>query len=174
MAAGKYDKINGIHKWEQAFRIYAAIYSKANPHRAAEIWQYVDVIHLAAATYSWENVSMYDNTFHRLISQYPDRSWAKTYTQMWHLAMRDPIPQRSRAGGSSGSSGYRRERDNYCWKFQKGQKHDMNSCRYEHRCKYCDGTSHGFNSCRKRKKSSGNHRRENEDDGGTRGQNGNK
>ena len=71
VAAGKYNKINSIHKWEHAFRIYAAIYSKANPHRAAEIWQYVDVIHLAAAAYSWENVSMYDNTFCRLMSQYP-------------------------------------------------------------------------------------------------------
>ena len=28
VAVGRYDKINGIKKWEQAFRIYAAIYSK--------------------------------------------------------------------------------------------------------------------------------------------------
>ena len=28
-------KVNGIWRWEQAFRVYAAIYSKANPHRAA-------------------------------------------------------------------------------------------------------------------------------------------
>ena len=31
-------KINGVRKWEQAFRIYAAIYSESNPSRAAEIW----------------------------------------------------------------------------------------------------------------------------------------
>ena len=30
-------KINSIRKWEQAFRIYAAIYTKANPERATEI-----------------------------------------------------------------------------------------------------------------------------------------
>ena len=32
VSTSKYDKITGVRKWEQAFRIYAAIYSKANPH----------------------------------------------------------------------------------------------------------------------------------------------
>ena len=149
VAAGRYDKISGIKKWEQAFRIYAAIYSKANPHRSAEIWQYVEVIHLAASAYAWENVASYDNIFRHLMSQYPDRSWAKTYTQMWHLSMRDPLPQRFRSVNNSGGGGSgRKQRDNYCWKFQKN---DMGSCRFEHRCKYCDRTSHGLSTCRKRK-----------------------
>ena len=37
-------KINGIRRWEQAFRMYATIYCGANPHRAKEIWQYIAVI----------------------------------------------------------------------------------------------------------------------------------
>ena len=45
-------KISGIHKWEQAFQVYTAIYSKAQPHRGPEIWQYVYVINSAVATYS--------------------------------------------------------------------------------------------------------------------------
>ena len=45
------NKVNGIKKWEQAFRIYAAIYSQANPLRAAEIWQYVYIINTAASVY---------------------------------------------------------------------------------------------------------------------------
>ena len=120
--------------------------------RSAEIWQYVEVLHLAASAYAWENVASYDNIFRCLMSQYPDRSWEKTYTQMWHLSMRDPLPQRFCSGNNSGdgSSG-RRQRDNYCWKFQKNQKHIMGSCRFEHWCKYCDGTSHGLSTCRKRK-----------------------
>ena len=67
-------KINGIRRWEQAFRVYAAIYSEANPARAAEIWQYVHIMNTAAASYSWENVSNYDYTFRHLMSQYPQRS----------------------------------------------------------------------------------------------------
>ena len=37
-------KITNVRHWEQAFRIYVAIYSQANPHRSSEIWQYVFVI----------------------------------------------------------------------------------------------------------------------------------
>ena len=32
-------KITNVRRWEQAFRVYAAIYSNANPSRSAEIWQ---------------------------------------------------------------------------------------------------------------------------------------
>ena len=49
-------KIGNVKRWEQAFRVYAAIYSKANPSRSAEIWQYVHVIHTAASAYAWDNV----------------------------------------------------------------------------------------------------------------------
>ena len=40
--------------------MYAAIYSEANPHRAAEIWQYMHVINTAAAAFIWDNVPSYD------------------------------------------------------------------------------------------------------------------
>ena len=43
-------KITNIKKWDQAFRVFVAIYTHANPERASEIWQYVYVIHTTAAT----------------------------------------------------------------------------------------------------------------------------
>ena len=51
------NKIIGIRRWDQAFRVYAAIYCKANPGRAGEIWQYIYVINSAATSYNWENVA---------------------------------------------------------------------------------------------------------------------
>ena len=84
-------KINNIRRWEQAFRVYATIYSRANLNRAAEVWQYIYTINLAANAYAWENVSTYDYTFRQLMSQYPGRSWSTIYQQMWSLTMRDPI-----------------------------------------------------------------------------------
>ena len=87
----KGSNISNVRKWEQAFRIYAAIYSGANPARAKEIWQYVYTINLAASTYTWENVANYDYTFRQLMEYNPQRSWAKIYSQMWNLAMKDPI-----------------------------------------------------------------------------------
>ena len=84
-------RITNIHKWDQAFRIYAAIYCNANPSRSGEIWQYIYTINSAAVTYQWDNVSYYDTTFRQMMSERPKRSWAKTYTQLWQLALQDPI-----------------------------------------------------------------------------------
>ena len=85
------NRITGVCKWEQAFRVYAAIYSQAQPLRATEIWQYVYTINLAASSFHWDNVAYYDYTFRQMMSQKPNRSWAKTYTQGWNLAMTDPL-----------------------------------------------------------------------------------
>ena len=51
MPVDKENRISNVRRWEQAFRIYAAIYSQANLTRAAEIWQYVFVINSAASAY---------------------------------------------------------------------------------------------------------------------------
>ena len=85
------NRISGLRKWEQAYRIYAAVYSRTNLHRASEIWEYVHVINIAASSFSWDNVSFYDHTFRHLMSVKPNCSWSKTYVQGWNLAMTDPI-----------------------------------------------------------------------------------
>ena len=74
-------KITNIRLWDQAFRVYATIYTKSNPERAREICQYVHIIHTAASTYSWSNVSTYDFMFRKLMASKPWRSWSKTYAQ---------------------------------------------------------------------------------------------
>ena len=66
--------ITGIRKWEQAFRIYAAIYSKANPSRSAEIWQYVFVINTAAASHPWFQVADYDFAFRQTMGSNPKKA----------------------------------------------------------------------------------------------------
>ena len=93
----KDNKITGIRKWEQAFRVYAAVYSMANPQRAGEIWQYVYIINTAAASYIWDDVAHYDYIFRQLMSANPQHSWAKIYNQMWNLAMRNPINHRKKS-----------------------------------------------------------------------------
>ena len=133
------NKISGLRRLEQAFRVYAAVYSRANPHRASEIWQYVHVINIAASAYSWDNVSFYDQTFRHLMSSRPSRSWSKTYTQGWNLAMTDPL---SKHGHSSNSvkgnsarnslSGKKDWRDYCCWKFNKNRCDHGSSCDWDH------------------------------------------
>ena len=150
----KDNKITNIRKWEQAFRIYAAIYSQANPDRAAEIWQYVHVINTAASSYMWENVACYDMTFRHLMAANPNRSWAKIYSQGWSLAMRDPIPM-ARSGGSGfqhhNSKGQNKSglKDGSCWRYNKNKCHFGQRCRYEHKCSYCWG-NHPISACPKK------------------------
>ena len=64
----KTGKINSIRKWDQAFRVFAAIYTHANPERASKIWQCVYVIHTAATSNPWENVYFYDVNFRQLMA----------------------------------------------------------------------------------------------------------
>ena len=148
-------KIGGVQRWEQAFRIYAAIYSKANPQRSAEIWQYIHVKNSAAASYAWENVAYYDFTFRQLMAEKPHQSWAKTYTQLWNLAMCTPLnPQvKSQGGGQqSGSSTTRADwRDRCCWQYNWGNKCKKWNCNYDHHCNYCGSYNHGRYNCPRRK-----------------------
>ena len=126
------NKITNVRKWEQAFRIYAAIYSQANPSRAPEIWQYVHIINVAAGAYLWDNVSNYDVTFRHLMAQNPLRSWSKIYNQMWNISMRDVIPRgnTNQGFGSSNNGSSQNSKRNkggngrkpkYCWAHQRGE-----------------------------------------------------
>ena len=142
------EKITGIRKWEQAFRVYAAIYSKANPYRASEIWQYVYTINLAANSYIWDNVACYDYTFRQLMSSNPGHSWGIIYHQMWSLAMRDPIHKNNMFSVSGNrSDNVKQHWDNYCWRFNKNRCKFGSKCHYEHKCNYCDGYGHGAYNC---------------------------
>ena len=141
-------QITGLCKWEQAFRVYAAIYTDHNPERSGEIWQYIHIINTPAAAYQWKNVAGYDLTFRQLMLFKPQHSWAKIYNQGWNLAMRDLLGSRNCHGGPSSnaalnstnndSSWGRSWRDDCCWKFNKNRC-KFAECKFDHRCTYCGG-----------------------------------
>ena len=166
----KENKITNVRKWEQGFRVYAAVYSEVNPGRAAEIWQYVHIINSAASSFVWENVAFYDYTFRQLMEKKPNRSWAKIYNQIWNLAMRDHIQRPVFGAGnpSGGPASVRKQtstpqrygdwRDKCCWRFNKGRCQRWD-CRYDHRCCVlnCGAYSHASFQCpKKRTQGSGN------------------
>ena len=159
MPADRDQKITNIRKWEQAFYIYAAIYSQANPHRSSEIWQYVFVINSAASTYVWENVASYDFTFRQLMACNPMRNWLNIYHQMWNLTMREVIPRNNfqnqgagDSGNKKGSQSKRAKRTLYCWSFNRGEKCKFDPhCKFIKRCSYCDSAAHGQFECPKLK-----------------------
>ena len=159
----KNGKISNIRKWDQAFRVYAAIYTNANPGRASEIWQYIYVIHTAAAANPWDNVYFYDINFRELMASKPWRSWGKTYTQGWNMAFNNnnnATYHGSNSGNNHsgvafnnnrGSSGSKTWKDDCCWRYNKNRCNKTGSdCRYDHRCTYCAGWNHGAHNCRKK------------------------
>ena len=153
-------KINNIRRWDQAFRVYATIYSMANPNRSGEIWQYVHAIHTAANTYLWDNVSFYDFSFRHLMANKPWRSWAKTYTEGWNMVLKGPsmrqgLQNRPQSSYDSQGNGVQKSnkswRDDCCWRYNKNSC-KRPDCKYDHRCTHCAGWGHGYNVCRKRLK----------------------
>ena len=52
--------ISSYSKWEQAFRVYSNVLTAADPHKSTELLQYNHTIHMASASYIWENVYSYD------------------------------------------------------------------------------------------------------------------
>ena len=145
------NKIVNVQMWEKAFRVYMAIYTKANSHKAAEMIQYLHTIHLAASKFAWENVAQYDQIFRKWMEKNPNRSWGKTLAQMWNICMTDPI---NNSNHRTGNGGNKKEGGRAtCWKFNKGFCNYPN-CQFVHKCTYCGGTNHGAHACFKKGKKS--------------------
>ena len=143
------NKITGIRKWEEAFKVYMMIYSKANPTRASEILSYADIITGAAQTFTWENVSNYDFYFHKLMEQHPNHSWARTHTQLWTLMMKDHLPSKSKMAGGPSRKDWR---ESSCWRYNRGKcTRSADECKFEHRCSSCGSYNHIALSCYKKK-----------------------
>ena len=160
----KETQINGLRKWEQAFRVYAAIYTQANPEKAGEIWQYMHLINVAASAYQWSNVASYDVTFRQLMAFKPNHSLAKTYHQGWNLVMKEPLGLNKSGGIVAGTSNSNNNfqsgsqsrqntsrgnwHDDCCWKFNRNNCKRA-ECHFDHCCTYCGGWNHGYYNCRK-------------------------
>ena len=147
-------RVYNHHTWQKAFRVYATIYSKANPHRAAEILQYMDVIGNAASTFAWENVAAYDYVHRQLMHQKPNRTWSKIYLQGWTMSMKDHLSYKAGGGIKRSTSSGKKNNDPYCWRYNKNNCKRTN-CRYEHRCSYCGAPGHGAMNCRKKRETEG-------------------
>ena len=144
-------KITNIRKWEQAFCIYAAIYCQANPHRSGEIWQYMHTINNASISFAWENIMYYDVTFRQMMGEKPLRSWGKIYSQLWHVAMCDPLLKTGTHQPSQPNAKQGDWRDRCCWHFNRNGKCKKWNCAFDHRCTVCGAYNHHAKICNKQK-----------------------
>ena len=135
--------IANFAKWEQAFRIFANIYTKVYPWKSSELIQYNHVICAASQNFAWENVYSYDKEFHMHISNFPQRSWAIILQQAWTMCLKDCVNKYDEFhGGGNKPRGKIKEP---CRRFNKGLCKKGNSCCYEHKCTVpqCGKFGHG-------------------------------
>ena len=80
--------IGSYVKWEQAFRVFANIYTKVNPHRSSELIEYNHVIHTISTVYAWDNIYMYDKDFRIHMGRNPELNWSTILQQAWSLRLK--------------------------------------------------------------------------------------
>ena len=144
--------INSFGKWEQAFRVFSDVYTRAYPHRAAELVQYNHVIHTASIAYSWDNVYIYDKDFRLHMSRHQNRPWSLILQQSWSLRLKDKLRGETTSSGGNNKYGNNSANDEsphnrYCKRFNRGRCSYGTSCRYEHRCYYCGKFRYGVINC---------------------------
>ena len=149
--------INNFNSWEQAFRVYSNIYTRAYPNKAGQLIEYNHVIHSISQSFTWENVYGYDRDFRlHMAWHHPDRSWVIILQQAWSMRLRDHLTHgENNAVNSTGhfNNSYHTPKNsksnNYCRRFNKGKCNLGRECAYEHRCSYCGKFGHGVIVCRK-------------------------
>ena len=151
--------INGFSRWEQAFRIFANIYTQHFPEKSGELIQYNHIIHSIAGQYIWENVYSYDKEFRMHIAQHPDCSWAVILQQAWSLKLKDRLTKNENfshhhhnsPNSGSGTSSHRGKVNEPCRRYIRGKYNFGTSCVFDHRCLYepCGKFGHSILNCRK-------------------------
>ena len=152
--------INSFSKWDQAFRVFSAIFTEVYPTRAKELVQYSHNIHLASISYIWDNVYAYDIDFRIHMSKYPERNWGIILSVSWQTRLKEKITSLKTVVGSAnpvngsgcdGNSNSNSRTKKNCWKYNRGKCSYGFSCKFEHHCGICNRYGHGAHNCRKGK-----------------------
>ena len=160
-------QINSFSKWEQAFRIYANVYTRKHPHRSSELIQYNHVIHTISWMFTWDNVYNYDKEFRLHMAKHRDCNWAIILHQAWAMRLKDRLGRNEpnffsvgSGGGQSHTQGNRARTNSTpngkgsgepCRRFNRGKCPFGPKCRYEHCCAYepCGKFGHSILNCGK-------------------------
>ena len=129
------------------------MYSRAHPERASELFQYSHIISMIASQFHWDNVYMYDKDFRLHMARHPERSWAIILQQAWSLRLKDKLNNHNSNNGNYGQGrngkGNNNKNKEICRRFNRGRCSYGSTCRYEHKCNFCNKYGHPVIHCRK-------------------------
>ena len=143
--------IDSVERWDQAYRVYAKLYSKMNPNRSQELVEYSFIIHSAAKVYSWRNVYTYDKLFCTHMGKHHERNWGIILQQVWSFCLTEKInhnhSHKHKRSDDEGNSNKKRKK--VCFDFNAGYCSYGFGCKFEHRCGICGKFGHGAHNCRR-------------------------
>ena len=146
--------ISNFSRWEQAFRIYSNILTRAYPGKATELIQYNHTIYTATLSFTWENIYNYDKEFRMHVSKFPQRSWSIILQQAWSMCLKDRVKYNEETTSKGGRQ--RSKIHEPCRRFNKGKCTYGNNCIYDHGCSVekCGKFGHGAHICCLKKQNS--------------------
>ena len=151
----KTTEITNFNKWEQAFRVFANIYTKYYPHQSSELIEYNHVIHTISMVYPWDNIYLYDKDFRLHIGKHPDHNWSIILQQAWLLRLREKTQSVMSSNGNVnhgsglGNHSTLHKADEPGRWYNRGRCPFRSGCKYDHRCTYCFKMGHSVLNCHK-------------------------
>ena len=138
-------KITSIEVWQQAFYIFAGVYTQKHPHEAPALMKYGQTIRdLAARGQNWR---FYDENFRFLRgTQASLVPWGSIHGELW---LRSQFPANKALPSSSQVNGIAKSGvpSGYCFKFHRGQFCSAVNCVFNHTCFKCKKGTHSARKC---------------------------
>ena len=107
------------------------------------------MIHTFSLQYVWDNVYDYDKDFRIHMHRYPDRNWSVILQQAWMMRLQEKLGSSSASRGLNSNQGSHKKNSDACRRYNRGKCTFGNSCKYDHKCQYCNHFGHPISSCRK-------------------------
>ncbi|XP_054845591.1 uncharacterized protein LOC129336489 [Eublepharis macularius] len=145
--------------WLPGMLIYAGVIARAQPQRAAPLFQYIDIVYRAHTEFVGAAWMQYDEEFRMRAAVDPTLPWDRIHQQLWLQLMAPAKPNlgdRSDSGhlvqrlssppGSRTSAGQPVQPRLLCWDFAYQGVCARRGCGFRHECPRCKGP-HAFSAC---------------------------
>ena len=146
--------VGNYKRWEQAFRVYADVYTSVHIGRGSELIQYNHVIHSLSPSFTGDNVYAYDCEFRRHMSRNPRRNWGIILQHAYTMLIKDRLTNFSSNPGKVNQDNTNNfcsmGNKNICYSFNRGNCKFGSRCKFDGvRCGMCGKFGHGGYNCRK-------------------------
>ena len=135
-----------IIEWDQGFGIYAAVLSKSQPSRVADLLGYQALILQAYTDFGGDAWGKYDRAFRLKAPSQRDKRWSVIDTTLWSLAFSAKSRDNGQCTPRDTSTEVTvhcppvvRRVPQVCYKWNRDPAPDCTyrNCKYEHQCSYC-------------------------------------